>query len=96
MPYPIKRSGSNWLSYNEDYNCTIVHTNCPFDYCNISFVSFNLKNFDFQCAHNRSGILCGQCQSGPSLMLGSNKCGVCTNPYIALTAAFVFAGLCFC
>ena len=45
---------------------------------------------------NRSGFLCGQCQSELSLMLGSKKCGVCTNSYIALIAAFVFAGLCLC
>ena len=96
MPYPIKRSGNNWLSYNEVHNCIIAHTNCPFDYCNSSLISLNLKNSDLQCMHNRSGFLCGQCQSGLSLMLGSNKCGVCSNPYIALTGAFVFAGLCLC
>ena len=96
MPYPIKRSGNNWLSYNEEHNCIIAHTNCPNDYCNSSLISFNLNNSDLQCMYNRSGFLCGQCQSGLSLMLGSNKCGVCTNSYIALIAAFVFGGLCLC
>ena len=96
MPYPIKRSGNNWLSYSEEYNCIIAHTNCPFDYCDTSLISLNLNNSELQCMHNRSGFLCGQCQSGLSLMLGSNKCGVCTNSYIALIVAFVFAGLCLC
>ena len=96
MPYPIKRSGNNWLSYNEKYGCIITHINCPFDYCYTSIVSLNLSNSDFQCALNRSGVLCGQCQSGLSLMLGSNKCSVCTNSYLALLAAFIFAGLCLC
>ena len=96
MPYPIKRSGNNWLSYNEGHNCIIAHINCPFDYCNSFLISLNLNNSDLQCMNNRSGFLCGQCQSGLSLMLGSNKCGVCTNSYIALIAAFVFAGLCLC
>ena len=96
MPYPIKRSGNNWLSNNKEHNCIIAHTNCPFNYCNTSLISLNLNNTDLQCTHNRSGHLCGQCQPGLSLMLGSNKCGVCTNFYIALTAAFVFAGLCLC
>ena len=95
IPYPIKRSGNNWLSYSE-YNCIIAHTNCPFDYCNTSLISLNLNNSDLQCMENRSGFLCGQCQSGLSLMLGSNKCGVCTNSYIALIVAFLFAGLCLC
>ena len=96
MPNLIKRSGNNWLSYNGEYHCIIAHTNCPFDYCNSSLISLNLNNSDLQCMYNRSGFLCGQCQSGLSLMLGSNKCGVCTNSYIALIAAFVFAGLCLC
>ena len=96
MPYPIKRFGNNWLSYNKEYDCIIAHDDCPFDYCNTSLISFNLNNSDFQCTHNRSGILCGQCQSGLSLMLGSNKCGVCTNHYLTLIAAFIFAGLCLC
>ena len=96
MPYPIKRSGNNWLSYNKKYNCIIAHTNCPNDYCNSSLISFNLNNSDLQCMYNRSGFLCGQCQLGLSLMLGSNKCGVCTNSYIALIAAFAFGGLCLC
>ena len=96
MPYPIKRSGNNWLSYNNKFKCFIAHTNCPFDYCDTSLISLNLNNSELQCMHNRSGFLCGQCQSGLSLMLGSNKCGVCTNSYIALIVAFVFAGLCLC
>ena len=96
IPYPIKRPGNNWLSYNEEHNCFIAHTNCPFDYCDTSLISLNLNNSDLQCMYNRSGFLCGQCQSGLSLMLGSNKCGVCTNSYIALIAAFLFAGLCLC
>ena len=96
MPYPIKSSGNNWLSYNNKFNCIIANTNCPFDYCDASLISLNLNNSDLQCMYNRSGFLCGQCQSGLSLMLGSNKCGVCTNSYIALIVAFLFAGLCLC
>ena len=96
MPYPIKRSGNNWISYNKEHNCIIALADCPFDYCNTSLILFNLNNSDFQCTHNRSGTLCGQCQSGLSLMLGSNKCGVCTNDYLALIAVFVVAGLCLC
>ena len=96
IPYPIKRSGNNWLSYNNKFKCFIAHTNCPFDYCDTSLISLNLDNSDLQCMNSRSGFLCGQCQSGLSLMLGSNKCGVCTNSYIALIVAFFFAGLCLC
>ena len=80
MPYPIQRSGNNWISHQYgEYNCTIAHAGCPFDYCNTSSVKFALNNSDLQCNYNRSGILCGQCIPGLSLMIGSNRCANCTD-----------------
>ena len=93
MPHPIRRSGNNWLSYNQQYNCTVAHKNCPFDYCNTSAVYLNLTHTDLQCTNGRSGTLCGECQSGLSLMLGSNKCESCNNKYLSLVVAFIVAGI---
>ena len=87
------RFGNNWIAYFKDYNCTVAHTNCPFDYCNQSLVSFNITSPNPQCAFNRAGTLCGQCKSGLSLMLGSNKCTDCTNTYLALFLPFAVAGI---
>ena len=96
-PYPIlKSSGNNaWLAYNKGSNCTVVISDCPFDYCTIdSDVYFNLNDStDRQCAYNRTGTLCGQCQEGLSLMLGSNACYKCTNTYLFLLMAFIIAGI---
>ena len=90
MPYPIQRSGNNWISsqYNE-YNCTITHIGCPFDYCNTLSVKFSLSESDLQCNYNRSGILCGQCQSGLSLMIGSNRCTNCTDTTALISISIV-------
>ena len=93
MPHPIRRSGNNWLSYNQQYNCTVAHKNCPFDYCNTSAVYLNLTHPDLQCTIGRSGTLCGECQSGLSLTLGSNKCESCNNKYLSLVVAFIVAGI---
>ena len=93
MPHPIRRSGNNWLSYNQQYNCTVAHKNCPFDYCNTSAVYLNLTHSDLQCTNGRSGTLCGECQTGLSLTLGSNKCESCNNKYLSLVVAFVVAGI---
>ena len=82
IPHPISRSGNNWLYYSHQYNCTVAYKHCPFDYCITSHVSLNLNESDLQCTYNRSGILCGQCQSGLSLMLGSNQCGYCQNKFL--------------
>ena len=91
---PIKRTGNVWLYYSHQYNCFVAYQNCPFDYClKSSDVSLSLNESDGQCSHNRSGILCGGCQPGLSLMLGSNQCDVCENKYIILLSAFISAGI---
>ena len=90
MPYPIQRSGNNWISYRyRNHNCTMVHTGCPFDYCNTASVKFNLNESDLQCNYNRSGILCGQCASRLSLMLGSNRCADCTQTSVYVTISLI-------
>ena len=48
---------------------------------------------DRQCVANRVGILCGQCQSHLSIMLGSNRCGTCSNWYLFLLPVFALAGI---
>ena len=45
------------------------------------------------CLHVHSGLLCGQCAEGLSLMLGFNQCGQCTNDYIGLIIPFALAGI---
>ena len=92
-PHHISRSGNNWLYYSTEYQCVVAHTSCPFDYCDTSTVHLSLNESDLQCTNGRSGILCGACQPGLSLMLGSNKCQACSNEYISLMVAFIFAGI---
>ena len=59
---------------------------CPFDYChrpdtNI-YINLNIANGpDVQCAKNRSGTLCGSCQDGLSLSLGSSRCLLCSRTW---------------
>ena len=89
----ITRDGDVWIGYKNDSDCLIVYPHCPFDYCNDGNIYFKMTFPDPQCLYNRSGILCGQCSDGLSLMLGSNQCGQCTNNYIALIIPFALAGI---
>lgn len=96
MPIPLMKLGRNdWLAYDNQRNCTITATVCPIDYCSLdSRLLFNLDNHtDYQCINNRTGTLCGHCQPGLSLMLGSNACSHCTNTYLLLVPAFVVVGI---
>ena len=89
----ITREGDLWIGYENDHDCLIVYENCPFDYCNYNNINFTFNTSNEQCLHSRSGILCGQCANGLSLMLGSNQCGQCTNNNIALIILFALAGI---
>ena len=51
------------------------------------------KGIDAQCKYSRSGLLCGKCQKGFSLVFGSSKCLKCSNSYLSLLIAFALAGI---
>ena len=89
----IAHEGQIWIGYENSTECLITSDKCTADYCVTRSVNFTLQNQDKQCALDRSGILCGQCAEGLSLMLGSNKCGECNNAYISLIIPFALAGI---
>ena len=74
-------------------NNAIVHHHCPLDYCTAKRAIKVADALDDQYTHNRSGILCGECQPGLSLILGSSMCEQCSNLHLFLTLLFVLAGL---
>ena len=85
-----------WLGVS--YNRTIPegfihHHHCPFDYCIREGKHINLEDPNEQCNFNRSGLLCGKCKEGLSLVLGSSRCEKCSNKYLALLIPFALAGV---
>ena len=98
----IIRKGNFWITYTESIGDYLIYPNCPFDYChpkrsNIT-VNLNIPNgSDAQCASNRAGTLCGACQPGLSVSLGSSRCLSCPTywPWLVITivVAFILAGI---
>ena len=82
-----------WVGYDNRSHELILHPHCPFDYCVNGTVVFPLNNTDIQCRYNRSGLLCGACKKGYSLVLGSHHCRKCTNLYLALLVPFALMGI---
>ena len=87
-----------WISYINDTDVTgyLVYPNCPFDYCLSTNppVYLNQPNgADAQCAFNRSSLLCGSCQPGLSLSLGSSRCLPCSNHWLALFITIFIAAV---
>ena len=91
----ITRNSSQqfWIGYDNQSDGLILHPHCPFDYCVNHTVVFPLNNTDQQCAYNRSGLLCGACKEGYSLVLGSSHCMNCTDSHLALLIPFAVMGV---
>ena len=100
--YQITKTKLLWLSApiehrNEEYR-VILHDFCPYDYCkqlvDNETLSFHLESPDDQCAFNRSGVLCGECQKSMSQVFGTSRCRKCSNSMIfAIISGSMIAGL---
>ena len=93
----LQRRGLVWIGPLTDDNGTITDVvnseNCPLNYCKDEAVSFQLNASSAQCNYNHSGLVCGGCQPGLSLALGSAQCLKCSNKYLALLIPFALAGV---
>ena len=72
-----------WISTeegNKDNSNTkvLLSTHCPRVYCK-GKKQVSLNEPDKQCRHGRSGVLCGQCPKGKSVVGYSFACKTCTN-----------------
>ena len=88
-----KHDAQFWVGYDNHSRGVILHPHCPFDYCTSEETHLAVDDSDKQCNYNRSGLLCGRCSENLSLALGSSSCLQCSNSYLTLLAAFVFAGI---
>ena len=93
----VRRSSKYWIQYVNNKNITgFQFQDCPYDYCVSTPANLSISlplNVDTQCAFNRSGIMCGDCEEGFSLVFGSSMCVQCSNNYLALLIAFAAAGI---
>ena len=92
----ITRTKPFWISF-ENGNF-IVYDECPSDYCvpPLPPVNINLNSSDgadMQCNFKRSGKLCGQCQEGLTLSLGSSRCMECPHYWPANLIAVIIGAL---
>ena len=89
----VSIDGSVWVGLDKTADGIILHPHCPFDYCKSHSVRFTLNETDLQCNYDRTGLLCGGCQPGLSLALGSSHCLQCSHAYLSLLVGFALAGV---
>jgi hypothetical protein len=88
----IIRKSNQWVSGTPN-GTVVVHNNCPNDYCKAEYPYLHLSSSDDQCAFNRSGILCGTCESGLRSVLGTSNCKKCSNTWLLLILIFALMGV---
>ena len=88
-----------WIGTEEEQeeNLTtkvLLSTNCPHIYCATATEELNvsLSKPDKQCKHGRTGVLCGQCPKGKSVVYNLYACKDCTNWSILLLIPLLIAG----
>ena len=91
----ILRPANSWISADTVNGSHKYHVSsqCPFDYCLPYSTYLNLFTPDMHCQFNRSGLLCGHCQEGLSVVFGSSQCKMCSNIYLFIIIPIAIVGI---
>ena len=87
-----------WIAIEEHEGSSLTEvllsTNCPIVYCATASSGMNvsLTQLDKQCRPGRTGVLCGQCPKGESVVYNSYACTTCTNWGVLLLVPLIIAG----
>ncbi len=67
-----------WVGYGPHGD--LVASHCKQEYCNSGPMTFRPPDFDSQCrsGYNRTGIACGECQDGYSIVIATSQCMRCS------------------
>ena len=87
----VSRPGSVWVGTKN--GSVVLSPNCSPNYCKQGDMDLQLSFPDLQCSFNRSGVLCGACQPGLSVTLGSSECRKCSSLYASLVVPMAIMGL---
>lgn len=92
--YTVARPDNSWMGVKQQGNETVIAyvITCPIDYCSEA-TEVNLTIPDQICDNGRTGVLCGQCSDGFSVIFGSAKCSTCTNFWLFSIPFFGLVGI---
>ena len=92
----IQKPPNSWVGTVAN-GTVAIGTFCQPDSCNQGITSVNLSSkvsVDMQCSNAHGGILCGGCQEGLSVTIGSELCRRCSNNYyLFLLVVFAIMGV---
>ena len=91
----ILRPANSWITADtvNGSHTYLMSSACPFDFCLPHSSLHKLLDPDSQCQFNRSGVLCGQCKQGLSVIFGSSQCKHCSNIYLLMIIPIGIVGV---
>ena len=91
-----RENNSNiWLArkdLNDTFSPLLINRRCSSERCS-NITEFDLSSPDALCVKHRSGMVCGKCADGYSVILGSAECEKCSNSHLMLLIVFAIAGV---
>ena len=89
----ILRHAPYWIGLPKDaISSILIHPHCPYDYCQSEDINITAESPNTQCQYQRSGVLCGSCREGLSMILGSSECRKCSKFYLFFIGLFILMG----
>ena len=92
----IRDVSPGWIGLVD--NTLVYLRHCPYDYCLQSnsvkiHASETTLSEDEQCAKNRTGIMCGKCADGLSMVFGTRICKYCSNYWLLILPVYAVVGV---
>ena len=98
--FTVTKRDFTWIGMFEVHGTPYLTTSrlCPLDYCYQKVTTINstdtMLDQDQQCSYNRTGLLCGSCRKGFSLIFRTSECREnCSNWWLLLVIPFALAGI---
>ena len=88
---------SSWFGMINNSSTQAFSFTCPPEYCHSQY--YNVGTNNSLCMYNRTGVMCGECVDGLSVVFGSDECRQCSNIWLltlivyAMVGAFLVLGL---
>ncbi len=64
---------------------------CPPEYCHSEI--YKVGTNDSMCLYNRTGVMCGGCMDGHSVVFGSDECRQCSNIWLLTLVGYAMVGV---
>ena len=84
-----------WIGVEEKH--VLISPSCPIFFCNSALQTGltidSTRGGNLQCNNGRRGLLCSECPSGYSSVLGSFKCKECSSVWLLHIPLYAFAGI---